>query len=79
MRPFILWVGVPAAAVTGGIVWASLLNAIGPTYVWSIAVVLIGAYYWYRARTQSDRTTTLFITAAVLGILLAAGILNAAG
>ncbi len=79
MRPFILWVGVPAAAVAGGIAWAWLLGVIGPTYLWSIGVILIGAYYWYRARTQSDRTTTLTVTASVLGILLAAAILNAVG
>jgi hypothetical protein len=79
MRQYILWVGVSTAAVTGGIVWASFLSAIGPTYVWSIAVILIGAYYWCQARTQSDRTTALFITASVLGIVLVAGILNAAG
>ncbi len=79
MRLFILWVGVPAAAVAGGIAWAWLLDAIGPTYVWSIGVILIGAYYWCRARTQSDRTTTLTVTASVLGILLAAAILNAVG
>jgi hypothetical protein len=79
MRRFILWVVVPAAAVTGGIAWAWLLSAIGPTYVWSIGVILIGAYYWCQARTQSDRTATLFITASILGILLAAGILNAVG
>jgi hypothetical protein len=79
MRLFISWVGVLAAAVAGGIAWAWLLGAIGPTYVWSIGVILIGACYWRRARTQSDRTTTLFVTASILAILLAAGILNAAG
>ncbi len=79
MRLFIRWVGVPAAAAAGGIVWAWLLGTIGPTYVWSIGVILIGACYWYRARTESDRTTALLVTASILGILLAAGILNAAG
>jgi ABC-type Mn2+/Zn2+ transport system permease subunit len=79
MRLLLLWVGALAAAVAVGIAWAWLLGVIGPTYVWSIAVILIGVYCWCRARTQSDKSTTLFITASILGILLAAGILNVAG
>ncbi len=79
MRPFMLWVGVSAAAVACGIAWAWLLSAIGPTYVWSIGVILIGVYSWHRARAESDRSFTLFVTASVLGIVLAAAILNAVG
>ena len=79
VRLFILWVGVPVAAVTGGIAWAWLLGVIGPTYVWSIGVILVGVYYWCRARTESERITTLTVTASILGILLAAAMLNAVG
>lgn len=79
MRPFILWVGAPAAAVACGIAWAWLLGVLGPTYVWSIGVILIGVYCWYRARAESDRSFTLFVTASILGIVLAAALLNAVG
>ncbi len=79
MKPLLLWVGVPAAAVVGGIVWAWLLNAIGPTYVWSIGVILIGVYCGWRARTESDKSFTLFVTASILGIVLVAALLNAVG
>lgn len=79
MKLLLLWVGVPAAAVVGGIVWAWLLSVIGLTYVWSIGVILIGVYYGRRARTESDRDFTLFVTVSVLGVLLAAAMLNAVG
>jgi 4-hydroxybenzoate polyprenyltransferase len=79
MEPLLWWVGVPAAAAAVGIMWAWLLGAIGPTYVWSIGVILVGVYYCRRARTESDRNFTLFITVSVLGIVLAAAILNALG
>ncbi len=79
MKPLLLWVGMSAVAVAGGVVWAWLLSAIGPTFVWTIAVLLIGVYYGRRARTESDRNFTLFVTASILGIVLAAAILNALG
>ncbi len=79
MRPFMLWVGVSAAAVACGIAWAWLLSAIGPTYVWSIGVILIGVYCGWRARTESDKSFSLFVTASILGIVLVAALLNAVG